>query len=230
MNTEIGQKSWVPSGPTAGLDWSVIEDPGSLWASPFLTSVPKRVFDLVVAIGVGLLLLPSLLVLGLAVRLETPGPAIFRQLRSGLGGQPFLVWKFRSMGVQPADHFEQAVRGDPRITRLGAWLRRTSIDELPQLYNVICGHMSLVGPRPHPLALDREFEDRVVGYRARNAARPGITGLAQVSGSRGQTEDDAAMGARIGFDLKYISTASFGQDVAIIIKTALIIFVRDEAY
>lgn len=181
----------------------------------------KRVFDLALA-GIGLILLaPLFLAVAVLIKLDSPGPVFFRQRRYGFNQQAFGVFKFRSMKVQPAGPFRQASRDDDRITRVGALLRKTNIDELPQLLNVILGDMSLVGPRPHALAHDRTFERRIALYARRHNVKPGITGWAQVNGFRGETRTDAAMEARVQADLYYIDNWSIWLDISIIIQTVI---------
>ncbi|MFY9294686.1 MAG: exopolysaccharide biosynthesis polyprenyl glycosylphosphotransferase [Methylorubrum rhodinum] len=181
----------------------------------------KRVFDLTLA-GIGLILLaPLFLAVAVLIKLDSPGPVFFRQRRYGFNQQAFGVFKFRSMKVQPDGPFRQASRDDDRITRIGALLRKTNIDELPQLLNVILGDMSLVGPRPHALAHDRSFERRIALYARRHNVKPGITGWAQVNGFRGETRTDAAMEARVQADLHYIDNWSIWLDISIIVQTVI---------
>lgn len=179
---------------------------------------------------IGLLLLgPLLLIVAILVRLDSPGPILFRQERRGMGGETFPIYKFRTMSAAASrEGFKQAVIGDARVTRLGRFLRATSIDELPQLLNVVKGDMALIGPRPHPLALDEIFRDSVPHYLDRYQVRPGITGLAQVSGHRGPTPDVAAMSARVALDLRYIANWSLKSDLVILFRTIRLLFlVRD---
>ncbi|MBY0297745.1 MAG: undecaprenyl-phosphate glucose phosphotransferase [Methylobacterium sp.] len=179
----------------------------------------KRGFDLVLA-GLGLVLLSPLLVLiAILIRLDSPGPCLFRQKRYGFNQEAFSVFKFRSMRVEAGATFRQATRGDDRITRVGRFLRRSNLDELPQLLNVIRGDMSLVGPRPHALAHDRSFERRIALYARRHNVRPGITGWAQVNGLRGETLTDADMRRRVEHDLYYIDNWSIWFDIQIIAMT-----------
>lgn len=185
-------------------------------------SAAKRALDIVGA-ALGLLLLsPLLLVVALAIKLDSPGPVLFPQDRHGRDGRVFRIFKFRSMTAAASrEGFLQATHGDARITRIGHVLRRSSIDELPQLINVLVGDMSLVGPRPHPLALDDQFRDDIPGYMDRYAVRPGMSGLAQVSGHRGPTPTVEAMAARVALDLDYIRHWSFRLDLVILVKTVL---------
>ncbi len=182
------------------------------------------------AAAIGLLLLaPLLLIVAAMVRLDSPGPILFRQERRGMGGETFPIYKFRTMSAAASrETFRQAVAGDARVTRLGRFLRATSIDELPQLLNVLKGDMALIGPRPHPLALDEVFCNSVPNYLDRYLVRPGITGLAQVSGHRGPTPDVAAMSARVALDLGYIENWSLKADLIVLFRTIKLLFlVRD---
>lgn len=182
----------------------------------------KRWFDVVFSIAV-LALIGSWLfpLLALAIRLDTRGPVIFRQKRVGLHGAIFSCWKFRTMSWKADDGFTQARKDDPRITRVGRFLRKTNLDELPQFFNVLTGHMSVIGPRPHVPELDHMFDDRVPGYRLRHALKPGVSGLAQVSGCRGETRSVREMKHRIRFDLFYCRNASFRLDLKLVVLTVL---------
>jgi polysaccharide biosynthesis protein PslA len=179
----------------------------------------KRAFDLIVATIALVSLSPLLAAIAVAVKLDSPGPVFFRQKRYGFNQQPFGVFKFRSMRAEPNAAFRQATRNDCRITRVGAVLRRTNLDELPQLLNVLRGEMSLVGPRPHALAHDRSFERRIALYARRHNVRPGITGWAQVNGYRGETLTDLDMERRVACDLHYIDNWSIWFDIQIMIQT-----------
>jgi lipopolysaccharide/colanic/teichoic acid biosynthesis glycosyltransferase len=184
----------------------------------------KRVFDVVAAGSALIVLSPFLLLVALAIMLESPGPALFLQRRGGVFGRPFLIYKFRTMTTTDDGRVvSQAEQDDPRLTRLGAILRELCIDELPQLINVLRGEMSLVGPRPHAVAHDQAFA-RIDGrYPRRYRARPGITGLAQVSGCRGRTEDAASVRARTGYDVAYVDKWSLWLDLDIVFKTVLLV-------
>lgn len=189
----------------------------------------KRAFDLCLGIPALIVLAPILIGIGIAIRLTSPGPALFRQRRVGLAGRAFIVIKFRTMRtLDDGKAVSQARRTDPRITPIGAFLRRTSLDELPQLLNVITGEMSLIGPRPHAVAHDREFLRTVPNYRHRWRARPGISGLAQVSGCRGLIENDSDIRRRADLDAAYVDRWSVWLDIQIIIKTLFVAF-NDEA-
>lgn len=196
--------------------------------------VEKRAFDLAIAIPLLILLLPLFLIAALAVRLESSGPVFFLQPRVGRGNQMFKVFKFRSMHTRMCDSAgnQSTARGDPRITRVGRILRSTSIDELPQLINVILGEMSIVGPRPHALgslAEDRLFWEIDSGYWYRHRLKPGITGLAQVRGFRGATERRSDLINRLQCDLEYIKNWSIWYDFLLVLRT-LKVFVHRNAY
>jgi Undecaprenyl-phosphate glucose phosphotransferase len=189
--------------------------------SPFEVLL-KRAFDLVVATGILVALAPVLAAVALLIKLDTPGPVLFLQRRYGFNQQPFRILKFRTMTVtEDGDQIVQATHDDPRITRVGRWLRQWSIDELPQLINVIRGDMSLVGPRPHALSHNREYEQKISLYARRHNVKPGITGWAQVNGLRGETDTDDKMQRRVEHDLYYIDNWSLWLDVRILILTAL---------
>ncbi|WP_083325865.1 sugar transferase [Hymenobacter coccineus] len=180
----------------------------------------KRAFDLVFSLLVVALLLSWVVPLvALVVKLTSRGPVFFRQLRTGKDGQPFYCYKFRSMRAHNASPGTQATAGDARITRVGAFLRKTSLDELPQFLNVLRGEMSVVGPRPHMLQHTDEYARVVPGFMQRHAVTPGITGLAQVRGYRGETKAVSAMAKRVRFDVWYINHGSLGLDVKIVTLT-----------
>ncbi len=182
----------------------------------------KRVLDLAVAAVLLVLLSPLLALVTLAIALDSPGPVLFAQRRTGLHGKTFPIFKFRSMHVmEDGAEVTQAVKGDARITRVGRIIRKTSIDELPQLFNVLAGQMSLVGPRPHALAHDDYYGARIAHYADRFAVKPGITGWAQVNGSRGPTPTLDVMQARIDLDRWYAAHASFALDLKILARTPL---------
>jgi putative colanic acid biosysnthesis UDP-glucose lipid carrier transferase len=181
----------------------------------------KAIEDVVLASLIMLLISPLLLVIAAAIKLDSSGPVFFRQARKGWSGKIFHIWKFRSMFVhQPeAGIVQQAIRNDPRITRVGAFLRKTSLDELPQIFNVLKGEMSLVGPRPHAVQHDEEYSQRIDSYFARHNIKPGITGLAQVRGLRGETREIGSMQQRIEADIEYINNWSLWMDLTILIRT-----------
>jgi lipopolysaccharide/colanic/teichoic acid biosynthesis glycosyltransferase len=198
-------------------------------------AVVKRAADIVLAsFGLILLSIPMLLTAA-AIRLTSKGPALFRQQRIGMFGQRFVMLKFRTMhdAVECAGSCPQATRHDPRVTRIGAWLRRTSLDEFPQLMNVLVGSMSLVGPRPHApgtCAAGRPFEAITRRYGARHAVKPGMTGLAQIRGWRGETDTEEKLIHRIDSDLEYIATWSLGRDLLILYRTIVTMLRMPNAY
>jgi putative colanic acid biosysnthesis UDP-glucose lipid carrier transferase len=179
----------------------------------------KRSLDVIIASSVLILISPILVVVACVIKLESRGPIFFRQLRNGLNGSTFNIYKFRSMHFAPSQEFVQATKNDARITWLGSFLRKSSIDELPQLINVLKGEMSVVGPRPHPLALDSEYAALLPHYMKRYDVKPGLTGLAQVMGHRGPTSTTDVMKNRLEADLKYISNKSLFVDFKILILT-----------
>jgi len=180
----------------------------------------KRGTDIVLAGTALLVLVPFMLLVAAAIRLDTPGPVFFRQKRIGFNGLPFLIYKFRTMSVlEDGPIVRQAVAGDSRVTRVGKWLRRTSIDELPQLVNVLRGEMSLVGPRPHAEAHDTEFDRALADYALRQHVKPGITGWAQVNGYRGETPSLTSIQHRVEHDIWYIDNWSIWMEIRILIKT-----------
>ncbi|MFN4140741.1 MAG: exopolysaccharide biosynthesis polyprenyl glycosylphosphotransferase [Aestuariivirga sp.] len=191
----------------------------------------KRSFDILVSLALLLLFLPFLALIALGVWLDCGRPLFFRQLRGGRNGRPFAIYKFRTMTVlEDGPSLSQVQKGDPRVTRLGALLRRTSMDELPQLWNVLRGDMSLVGPRPHALAHDEQFAARVRHYALRQRVKPGLTGLAQIEGWRGETTTTFAIAGRVNADIRYIENWSFWLDIKIIAKTACIVLFDRSAY
>lgn len=199
--------------------------------APAATSALKRAFDVVVAAGLLTFILPMLAVIAVAVSLSSPGPILFRQLRTGLHGQPFLIFKFRTMRVhEDGPQVKQAEKGDSRITPLGALLRRSSLDELPQLINVVRGDMSLVGPRPHAVSHDAQFARTVPAYNERFAVRPGITGLAQVNGFRGEIKSNEDLNERLDRDLEYCRCWSLSLDIKILIGTVITVAFHRRAY
>ena len=191
----------------------------------------KRLFD-IVASGLGLLLfLPLLVLVMMLIKLESPGPAIFRQRRTGYRGRVFTIFKFRTMTVtEDCAAVRHAIRGDERVTAIGALLRKLSIDELPQLVNVLMGDMSIVGPRPHALAHDEYYGALISSYAARFRARPGLTGYAQVNGFRGEIRDVRGMSDRVAADNSYIEAWSPSLDLAILARTVPLIFRDPRAY
>ena len=191
----------------------------------------KRLSDIVLSLLALVLLSPLLLVLAVGVKLSSPGPVIFRQRRNGLDGEEIVVWKFRSMYVEvDGPDLRQATRDDPRITPFGAFMRRTSLDELPQFVNVLQGRMSIVGPRPHAVVHNEQYRQLIKAYMVRHKVKPGITGWAQVHGLRGETETVDKMQQRVEFDLEYLRNWSLRLDLQIIARTAKLVFFDRRAY
>jgi putative colanic acid biosynthesis UDP-glucose lipid carrier transferase len=193
---------------------------------------PKMLFDRLFAATALFALSPLLIAIAIAVKTTSKGPVFFTQKRKGADGRPFPIYKFRSMAVhkETTGHVTQATRNDPRVTKVGAFLRRTSLDELPQFLNVLFGHMSVVGPRPHALEHDDLYKDLVYGYMFRYRIKPGITGWAQVNGYRGATEKIEKMQSRVKFDLFYIHNWSFWFDIKIVAMTMFKGFIGRNAY
>jgi Undecaprenyl-phosphate glucose phosphotransferase len=191
----------------------------------------KRLLDIAIALTALVMLSPLLVLTSLGILVESGRPIFFRQNRRGFGGREFKIWKFRSMTVQEnGANVPQAQRNDPRVTPLGRILRKTSIDELPQLLNVLKGEMSIVGPRPHAIAHDNHYDQRIATYAFRQHVKPGITGWAQVNGLRGETRQLSDMTARVEHDLWYINNWSIWLDLRIIVRTALKAAVDRDAY
>ncbi|MFM0376935.1 undecaprenyl-phosphate glucose phosphotransferase [Paraburkholderia strydomiana] len=206
----------------------------NLAASPItdLRVLPKRIFDRLFALAALTALAPVMLVIAAMVKLSSPGPVFFRQKRKGIDGHEFEIYKFRSMKVhkEEAGRITQATRRDPRITAVGAFLRRTSLDELPQFINVLRGEMSVVGPRPHALEHDDIYKDLVKGYMHRYRIKPGITGWAQINGYRGETDRIEKMMGRVKLDLYYMQHWTFWLDIKIVVLTLWKGFVGNNAY
>ena len=191
----------------------------------------KRVSDVVLASLILVFMLPLLLPIALGVKLSSPGPVIFKQRRNGLDGEEIWVYKFRSMTTQDNGHtVAQATKSDARVTPFGAFLRRTSLDELPQFFNVLQGRMSVVGPRPHAVAHNEMYRQLISAYMVRHKVKPGITGWAQVNGLRGETDTTAKMAARVEYDLEYLRNWSLGLDLQIIVRTIRVAFFERNAY
>ena len=199
--------------------------------SPVAKDPLKRAMDILVAGGALLFFAPLLALVAVLIKLESPGPVMFRQSRGGLNGQAFTIFKFRSMRCQEnGAKVVQAKRDDDRITIVGKIIRKTSIDELPQLLNVLRGDMSIVGPRPHALAHDEQYGAVIANYHLRFRARPGLTGLAQIKGLRGGTGEVEAMAARIDADNEYIERWTLGGDIKILLLTVPHLLMAENAY
>lgn len=196
-----------------------------------LRGLSKRMFDIVFASLAVAMFLPLAVVIAVLIKATSAGPIIFAQRRYGLDGREIIVYKFRTMSVtDDGDDIRQATRNDQRVTPLGSFLRRYSMDELPQLVNVLKGQMSLVGPRPHAVAHNEIYRKLIKGYMVRHKVLPGITGLAQVRGFRGETRDIAQMKGRVDLDLEYLRRWSVGLDLMILAKTVSIVFSDRNAY
>ena len=201
--------------------------------SPFMgvNSMVKRISDIVLSSFILLLLAPLMLTIAVAVKTSSAGPVIFRQRRYGLYGDEIIVYKFRSMTVmENGATVTQASRNDGRLTRIGGFLRRTSLDELPQFINVLQGRMSIVGPRPHAVAHNEQYRKLIKGYMLRHKVKPGITGWAQVNGLRGETATLDKMEARIQYDLDYLRNWSLWLDLWIVLRTVKVVFARENAF
>lgn len=196
-----------------------------------LNGAIKRGFDIGLSLIILTVLLVPMLAIAARIRMTSPGPVIFRQQRYGLNGCNFEIWKFRTMSVcEEGDQFRQATRNDPRVTPFGAFLRRTSLDELPQFINVLQGHMAIVGPRPHPVVMNERQRKIIDRYMQRHKVKPGITGWAQVNGYRGETDTLEKIKQRIQLDLEYIDNWSIWLDMKIVLKTIRTVFKDANAY
>ncbi|MEJ6006671.1 undecaprenyl-phosphate glucose phosphotransferase [Paucibacter sp. AS339] len=191
----------------------------------------KRISDIVLASLILILISPILLLIAIGVKHSSPGPVIFKQRRNGLDGEEIIVYKFRSMKTQDnGSVVKQATKDDARITKFGAFIRRTSLDELPQFINVLQGRMSIVGPRPHAVAHNEEYRKLIKAYMVRHKVKPGITGWAQVNGLRGETDTIDKMKARVEYDLEYLRNWSLALDLQIIVRTARLMLFDRNAY
>lgn len=205
----------------------------SVCETPFTgtNGIVKRLSDIVLSLLIMLMISPILLGIALAVKFTSPGPIIFKQRRYGLNGEEIIVYKFRSMTVcEDGGNIQQAQKNDKRLTRIGGFLRKSSLDELPQFINVLQGRMSIVGPRPHAVAHNELYRKLIKGYMVRHKVKPGITGWAQVNGLRGETETLDKMQARIEYDLDYLRHWSLGLDLKIIFMTVAVVFKDQYAY
>jgi putative colanic acid biosynthesis UDP-glucose lipid carrier transferase len=205
-----------------------------VWQRPVagVAAVLKRAIDICVSALLLAFMAPFLAVIAALIKLDSPGPVLFRQQRFGFRRKPFELYKFRSMHCSADDDpsVRQARRNDPRVTRVGRFLRRASLDELPQLFNVFKGDMSLVGPRPHAIPHDEKYAELIEGYTARHQVKPGITGWAQVHGHRGETQTLEKMRCRVEHDIYYINHWSLILDLRILFKTLAVVFMQRNAY
>ncbi|MGQ6049668.1 undecaprenyl-phosphate glucose phosphotransferase [Serratia sp. IR-2025] len=196
-----------------------------------INKVFKRAEDIILSMLILMFISPVLALIAFAVKFTSQGPVIFRQTRYGMDGKPIMVWKFRSMTVmENNDVVIQAKKGDARVTKVGAFLRRTSLDELPQFFNVLIGGMSIVGPRPHAVAHNEQYRNLIEGYMLRHKVKPGITGWAQINGWRGETDTLDKMQKRVEYDLEYIRDWSLWLDLKIIFLTVFKGFIHKSAY
>jgi putative colanic acid biosysnthesis UDP-glucose lipid carrier transferase len=205
----------------------------ALCETPFCgyRGVVKRITDISLALSILVIAAPLMLALAVMVRMSSPGPVIFAQRRYGLDGREITVWKYRTMTVlEDGEQVVQATKGDARITPVGRFMRRYSLDELPQLFNVLQGRMSLVGPRPHAVAHNEEYRKLIKGYMIRHKVPPGMTGLAQVNGCRGETARVEDMQARVNYDLEYLRRWTPLLDLKILLLTALLLLRDEKAY
>jgi putative colanic acid biosynthesis UDP-glucose lipid carrier transferase len=201
--------------------------------SPFtgLNGVIKRISDIMLSIFILILIAPIMFAIAIGIKLSSPGPVIFQQRRYGLDGKEIIVYKFRSMSVtEDGPDIPQAQKNDKRITPLGAFLRKSSLDELPQFINVLQGKMSVVGPRPHAVAHNEQYRKLIDGYMVRHKVKPGITGWAQVNGYRGETEVLDKMKKRIDYDLDYLRNWTLRLDLFIVLKTVQVLVKDRHAY
>lgn len=205
----------------------------SLYDSPMsgINMIIKRIEDVILSSLILLLISPVLLLIAISIKITSPGPILFKQKRYGMDGKEISVWKFRSMTVmEDGSSVIQAIKNDPRVTLIGSFLRKTSLDELPQFFNVIYGDMSIVGPRPHAIVHNEQYRKLIKGYMLRHKMKPGITGWAQINGWRGETDTLEKMEKRVEYDLFYIQNWTFWLDLKIIILTIFKGFVNKSAY
>ena len=213
-----------------GLGTLIHSDTSTLVPITGINAAIKRLEDFVLGSIALVILFPLMALISIAIKLDSTGPALFCQARSGRNREIINVYKFRTMYQNGSQEFKQAKRDDPRITRIGAFLRKTSLDELPQLFNVIQGSMSLVGPRPHPLKLDEDFKYVIPALSSRYCVKPGITGWAQINGFRGETRRVSDMVSRIEHDRHYVKNWSLFLDIKILVVTVFKGWVHKNAY
>ncbi len=225
-------ESFIPVVKTSELEFHGAVPVSKLRKEPLDSSFArgaKRAFDVVFSLGVILFIFTWLFpILGLLVKLSSRGPVFFKQMRLGKDNKEFVCWKFRSMRMNVEADSKQATKNDPRVTAVGRFLRKSNLDEMPQFINVLFGHMSIVGPRPHPLRLNDQYRDIIDKYMVRHFVRPGITGWAQVNGFRGETRTPELMERRVELDVWYLENWSFVLDLKIVVKTVTNMFSKDE--
>ena len=222
----------IDAMPSDSSHWTslVSSDTSSLEPIAGIGAAMKRLEDFVFGSIALIILFPLMALISIAVKLDSTGPALFCQARSGRNREIIKVYKFRTMYQNGSQEFKQAQKDDPRITRVGAFLRKTSLDELPQLFNVIQGSMSLVGPRPHPLKLDEDFKYVIPALNSRYCVKPGITGWAQINGFRGETRRVSDMVSRIEHDRHYVKNWSILLDIKILVLTVFKGWTHQNAY
>lgn len=225
-------ESFIPVVKTSELEFHGAVPVSKLRSEPLDSAFArksKRVFDIVFSLGVILFIFTWLFpILALLVRMSSRGPVFFKQMRLGKDNKEFVCWKFRSMRMNVEADSKQATKNDPRVTAVGRFLRKSNLDEMPQFINVLFGHMSIVGPRPHPLRLNDQYRDIIDKYMVRHFVRPGITGWAQVNGLRGETRTPELMERRVELDVWYLENWSFWLDLRIVVKTVTNMFGKDE--
>lgn len=225
-------ESFIPVVKTSELEFHGAVPVSKIRKEPLDSSVArtlKRAFDIVFSFGVIVFVFSWLFpLLALMVKLSSKGPVFFKQTRLGRDNKQFVCWKFRSMRMNAEADSKQATKNDPRVTKVGAFLRKSNLDEMPQFFNVFMGHMSVVGPRPHPLRLNDQYRDIIDKYMVRHFVRPGITGWAQVSGFRGETRTPEMMEKRVELDVWYLENWSFLLDLKIVVKTVTNMLGKEE--
>ena len=225
-------ESFIPVVKTSELEFHGAVPVSKIRKEPLDSSMArgmKRVFDVVFSFGVILFVFTWLFpLLALMVKLSSKGPVFFKQMRLGKDNKQFVCWKFRSMRMNVEADSKQATKNDPRVTKVGAFLRKSNLDEMPQFFNVFMGHMSVVGPRPHPLRLNDQYRDIIDKYMVRHFVRPGITGWAQVNGFRGETRTPELMERRVELDVWYLENWSFLLDLKIVVKTVTNMLGKEE--
>jgi Undecaprenyl-phosphate glucose phosphotransferase len=224
-------ESFIPVVKTSDLEFHGAVPVSKIRREPLEKAVNrrlKRAFDIVFSLGVIVLIFSWLFpLLGLLVKLSSRGPVFFKQKRLGRDNKEFVCWKFRSMRMNDQADSKQATKNDPRVTRIGAFLRKSNLDEMPQFLNVLMGHMSVVGPRPHPIRLNQQYREIIDKYMVRHFVLPGITGWAQVNGFRGETRTPELMERRVELDVWYVENWSFWLDLRIVVKTVTNMFGKD---
>ncbi len=225
-------ESFIPVVKTSELEFHGAVPVSKIRKEPLDSSMArgmKRVFDVVFSFGVIVFVFTWLFpLLALMVKLSSKGPVFFKQMRLGKDNKQFVCWKFRSMRMNVEADSKQATKNDPRVTKVGAFLRKSNLDEMPQFFNVFMGHMSVVGPRPHPLRLNDQYRDIIDKYMVRHFVRPGITGWAQVNGFRGETRTPEMMEKRVELDVWYLENWSFLLDLKIVVKTVTNMLGKEE--